>query len=57
MKELGFGLMRMPLLNPDDGARVDLEQVKEMVDLSMSITCFDTAIMYNGFQSQKIFDR
>ena len=31
VKKLGFGLMRMPLLNPDDDASVDLEQVKEMV--------------------------
>ena len=44
MKKLGFGLMRMPLLNPDDDASVDIEQVKEMVDLFMSkgFTYFDT---------------
>ena len=56
MKKLGFGLMRMPLINPDDDASVDIEQVKEMVDLFMSkgFTYFDTAIMYNGFASQKV---
>ena len=27
-KKLGFGLMRLPLLNPDDPATVDVEQVK-----------------------------
>ena len=50
MKKLGFGLMRMPLLNPDDDASVDIEQVKEMVDLFMSkgFTYFDTAIMGKG---------
>ena len=55
MKKLGFGLMRLPLLNPDDDASVDIEQLKEMVDLFISrgFTYFDTAIMYNGFQSQK----
>ena len=54
-KKLGFGLMRLPLLNPDDDASVDIEQVKEMVDLFISrgFTYFDTAIMYNGFQSQR----
>ena len=55
-KKLGFGLMRLPLLDPDDDASVDVEQVKEMVDLFMSkgFTYFDTAIMYNGFASQRV---
>lgn len=54
MKKLGFGLMRMPLLNPDNEADVDVEQLKDMVDLFISrgFTYFDTAIMYNGFKSQ-----
>ena len=56
MKKLGFGLMRMPLLDPNDDASVDIEQVKQMVDLFISrgFTYFDTAIMYNGFASQKV---
>ena len=56
MKKLGFGLMRMPVLNPDDEASVDVEQVKKMVDIFMSrgFTYFDTAIMYNGFASQRV---
>ena len=29
MKKLGFGLMRMPLLDPDNDASVDIEQVKK----------------------------
>ena len=33
MKKLGVGLMRMPLLDPNDDANVDIEQVKQMVDL------------------------
>ena len=55
-KKLGFGLMRLPLLDPNDDASVDVEQVKEMVDLFMSkgFTYFDTAIMYNGFASQRV---
>ena len=54
-KKLGFGLMRLPLTDPGDDASVDLERLKEMVDLFMSrgFTYFDTAIMYNGFASQK----
>lgn len=56
MKKLGFGLMRLPLLDPNDAAKVDVEQVKRMVDLFMSrgFTYFDTAIMYNGFASQHV---
>ena len=56
MKKLGFGLMRMPLLDPNDEGKVDVEQVKQMVDLFISrgFTYFDTAIMYNGFNSQKV---
>ena len=56
MKKLGFGLMRLPLTDPNNDAAVDVEQVKRMVDLFMSrgFTYFDTAIMYNGFASQKV---
>jgi hypothetical protein len=34
-KKFGFGLMRMPRLDPDNAAAVDIEQVKKMVDLFM----------------------
>ena len=56
MKKLGFGLMRMPTLDPNDPAKVDLEQVKKMVDLFMKngFTYFDTAWMYNGFASESV---
>lgn len=56
MKKLGFGLMRMPLTDPNNDAAVDIEQVKKMVDLFMAkgFTYFDTAIMYNGFASQRV---
>ncbi len=56
MKKLGFGLMRMPLTDPKNDAAVDIEQVKRMVDLFMEkgFTYFDTAIMYNGFASQRV---
>jgi len=56
MKKLGFGMMRMPRLDPNDPASVDIEQVKEMVDLFLSkgFTYFDTAIMYHAFASQRV---
>ena len=55
-KKLGFGLMRMPQLDPNDGASVDVEQVKQMIDLFMAkgFTYFDTAWMYNGFASERV---
>ena len=55
MKKLGFGLMRLPVLDPADQSSVDLEQLKKMVDLFMEqgFTYFDTAIMYNDFASQR----
>ena len=55
LKKLGFGLMRLPVLDPKSAASVDIEQLKQMVDLFMSkgFTYFDTAIMYNGFASQR----
>ena len=55
-KKLGFGLMRMPVLNPNNPADVDIEQVCKMVDLFMEngFTYFDTAIMYNGMASEAV---
>ena len=49
MKKLGFGLMRLPVTDPNNAANVDVEQVKQMVDLFMAkgFTYFDTAIMYS----------
>ena len=56
MKKLGFGLMRLPLLDPNDDASVDIEQAKQMVDLFMArgFTYFDTAIMYHNCVSQRV---
>lgn len=55
-KKLGFGLMRMPLNDRSDASNVDVEQVKQMVDLFMEkgFTYFDTAWMYNGFASEGV---
>lgn len=54
-KKLGFGLMRLPLLNPGDAASIDLEQMKQMVDtfIERGFTYFDTAWMYCAFKSEE----
>ena len=56
MKKLGFGLMRLPLLDGDDPKSVDVEQVKQMVDtfLERGFTYFDTAYMYHEFTSETV---
>lgn len=56
MKKLGFGLMRLPVLDKTDAANVDIEHVKKMVDLFIEkgFTYFDTAWMYNGFASESV---
>ena len=55
-KKLGFGLMRLPRRDRNNAADVDVEQVKQMVDLFMEkgFTYFDTAWMYNGFASEGV---
>ncbi len=56
MKKLGFGLMRMPLLNSSDSTSVDVEQVKKMVDMFIErgFTYFDTAWMYHDYESENV---
>lgn len=55
-KKLGFGLMRLPVNDPNNPADVDVEQVKKMVDLFLEkgFTYFDTAWMYNAFASEGV---
>ncbi len=55
-KKLGFGLMRMPLIDKTNDSDVDVEQVSKMVDLFLErgFTYFDTAWMYNGFNSENV---
>lgn len=54
MKKLGFGFMRLPLLDEQDRSKVDLEQVKKMVDIYMErgFTYFDTAHRYHDEMSE-----
>ena len=54
-KKLGFGLMRLPSLDPNDPSKIDMEQMKKMVDtfIERGFTYFDTAWMYCAFASEK----
>lgn len=54
MKKLGFGLMRLPLINRDDSTSIDMEQLNKMVDsfLENGFTYFDTAWMYHNGMSE-----
>lgn len=55
MKKLGFGLMRLPLLDNNKDGSVDIETLKKMVDtfLERGFTYFDTAWMYCGGRSEE----
>ena len=55
MKKLGFGAMRLPVLD-SDGATIDVKQLTKMVDLFLEhgFTYFDTSYVYHGGESEKI---
>ena len=57
MKKFGFGLMRLPLVNPDDQKSIDIEKLKEMADkfIGRGFTYFDTAYPYHGGKSEEAF--
>ncbi len=54
-KKLGFGCMRLPLLDRDDQTAVDMETFEELVDtfLEKGFSYFDTALTYHGFRSEE----
>ena len=56
MKKLGFGMMRLPLPDPDNRGQVDVDQVCAMVDtfLERGFTYFDTAYMYHDYNSERV---
>lgn len=56
MKKLGFGCMRLPLLEKGNDESVDKEYAAEMFDsfLSEGFTYFDTAYMYHKSTSEKV---
>ena len=53
-KKLGFGLMRLPLTNPNDAGSIDIDTMSRMVDtfIERGFTYFDTAWMYCAFKSE-----
>ncbi len=53
-KKLGFGFMRLPIMNKGDQTSIDFEQLNKMVDtfLKRGFTYFDTAYMYHNFKSE-----
>lgn len=53
-KKLGFGFMRLPLLDKENQESVDVEQLNKMVDefIENGFTYFDTAYMYHNFKSE-----
>ena len=54
MKKLGFGCMRLPLLDSEDTTSIDFEQFCSMVDtfIENGFTYFDTAYPYHQKQSE-----
>lgn len=56
MAELGFGLMRLPLIDPEDPTSVDIPQLETMVDtfLASGFDYFDTAYLYHKGMSERV---
>lgn len=52
--KMGFGCMRLPLLDPDDPKSIDMPQFKQMVDEFMQAgnSYFDTAFVYHEGASE-----
>lgn len=52
--KLGFGLMRLPMINPDDAGSIDIDESGRMADsfIEQGFTYFDTAWMYHNKQSE-----
>lgn len=55
-KKLGFGLMRLPLLDQTDASKIDYETMSVMVDRYMEagFHYFDTAVPYHGGGNSEI---
>lgn len=56
-KKLGFGLMRLPLLDEADTTKIDYETMSKMVDRYMGagFHYFDTAVPYHNQNSETAF--
>lgn len=54
-KKLGFGFMRLPLLDKDDQTSFDMELLNKLVDIYMErgFSYFDTALTYHSSKSEE----
>ena len=54
-KKLGFGCMRLPLLDKDDQTSFDTELLNKLVDtfIEKGFSYFDTALTYHGFKGEE----
>ena len=54
MRKLGMGMMRLPLLDPNDQKSINYTLATQMVDKYMArgFTYFDTAFMYHAGESE-----
>lgn len=54
-KKLGFGCMRLPLLDKDDQTSFDYKTFNKLVDtfLEKGFTYFDTAYVYHGYRAEE----
>lgn len=59
MKNLGMGMMRLPLLDENDVTKIDYEQVNQMVDAYMDagFNHFDTAYVYHEGVGEEAFKK
>lgn len=55
MRKLGMGMMRLPLLDPNDQKSINYTLATQMVDKYMArgFTYFDTAFMYHAGESEE----
>ena len=58
-KRLGYGFMRLPILNPNDKAAIDIDRTCRLADIYMShgFNYFDTAWMYHNFASEPVLKK
>ena len=59
IKNFGFGLLRLPHINPDDITDIDLDEMIKMVDkfIESGFMYFDTAYSYLGYKSEAFFKK
>ncbi len=58
-KKLGFGMMRLPILDQNDPKSLDVDQIQQMVDeyMARGFNYFDTAWMYHSGTSEGLIKK